>query len=388
VVLEVALAVVLVTGSGLLLRSLARLQEAPLGFRPEGALTARLNLPRGLSGDAPALRTFVAGLEDRLRSMPGVTAAGVGQLLPLSGRRVSAGLRVEGREVAPNEALDACWRLVTPTWFEALGVPLLRGRRFDGRDLARTEKVALVNATLARQAFGGEDAIGRRVSTGLDGPEGTWVTVVGVVADTPQESVTQPVRPEMYRPLAQDYRMGPTSLSVLLRTAGDPMALASELPRTVAEARGDVAVTDLKPLATLAHDSIATQGAASRVLGLFAGLALFLAALGLYGVVTCLVGERIHELGVRLVLGARPASLASQVLGRSLALAGLGLLVGLLAALALARLLEGLLYGVGPHDPATLLGVSAVLAGAAAAAAWLPARSAARVDPAAVLRAE
>jgi predicted permease len=388
VVAEVVLAVVLVTGAGLLLNSLWRLEQAPLGFRAEGALTARLSLPRSLSADAPALRRFATDLEERLGALPGVVAAGLGQRLPLSGSGISAGLRVEGRESASNDQLDVAWRLVTPKWFEALGVPVLRGRAFDARDTTAAEPVVVVNATLARRVFGAEEPLGRRIGTGLDGPSSTWATVVGVVADTPQESVAKDVRPEMYRPLFQDYRMGPSSLTATLRSSGETSPLSSVLPRAIAALRPDVAVTDVQLLTTVARDSIATPRAASRVLALFAGLALFLAALGLYGVVSCLVGERTHEMGVRLALGARPSSLVSLVLGRSLALAGVGLALGLGAALALSRLLDGLLFGVSPRDPLTLAGVAAVLLVATMAAAWLPARRASRLDPACVLRAD
>jgi predicted permease len=389
VVAEVAVAVVLVSGAGLLLNSLWRLQRAPLGFVPDGALSVRLNLPRGLSRDAVALRAVITSLEERLRGLPGLTSAGVGQALPLSGRRTSAGLRVEGREVEPNEALDATWRVVTPAWFQALRTPLLLGRGFDDRDRVGAPAVALVNATLARLVFGDEDPLGRRIGTGLDGPAGTWVTIVGVVADTPQENAATAVRPEMYRPLAQDVRMGPTSLNVVVRTAsGDPETFGPTLRREVALVRSDLAVSDVKLLASLASDSIAAPRAASGVLALFAGLAVFLAALGLYGVVSCVVGERVHEMGVRLALGARPSSLVSLVLGRSLALAGAGLAVGLVASLVLSRLLQGLLFGIGPRDPKTLAAVVAVLLLATAAAAWAPARRAGRLDPATVLRAE
>jgi putative ABC transport system permease protein len=388
VVAEVAVAVVLVSGAGLLLNSLWRLSRQPLGFESAGVLTAKLNLPRGLGNDAVALRAAVDRLEERLRALPGVGAAGVGQRLPLSGAGISAGLRVEGREARPNEQLDAGWRIVTPGWFETLRVPLLRGRGFDARDRAEAPGVALVNATLARQAFGDADPVGRRVATGLDGPEGTWLTIVGVVADTPQENVAKAARPEMYRPLAQDVRMAPSALTVALRAGVPPGSLGAAVQREVAAVRGDLAVTEVRPLAEIARESIAAPRVASGVLGVFAALALFLACLGLYGVVSCLVGERTHELGVRLSLGAQPASLVSLVLGRSLALAGAGLALGLAAALALARLLEGVLFGVGPRDPFTLGAVAIVLLVAAAAAAWAPARRAARLDPAVVLRSD
>jgi putative ABC transport system permease protein len=388
VVAEVALAVVLVNGAGLLLGTLWRLQQAPLGFETAGTLTARLDFPRALSRDAAALRTFASNLEERLRSLPGVTAAAVGQALPLSGLRTSAGLRVEGRELEPNAQLDTCWRLVSPGWHAALGVALRRGRGFEASDSRTAPAVALVNATLARQVFGDADPVGRRIATGLDGPPGSWVTIIGIVADTPQENVAKATRPEMYRPLAQDVRMGPSGLALVVRAAGDPISLGPAVRREVAALRRDVAVSQVLPLDGLARDMVAAPRAASRVLLLFAGLALFLAALGLYGVVSCLVSESTRELGVRLALGAQPASLVSLVLRRSLALGGLGLAVGIGAALAVGRLLEGILFGVSPRDPVTLAGVTLVLLLATAAAGYGPARRAGRLDPARVLRAD
>ena len=388
VVAEVAVAVVLVNAAALLLGTLERLQRAPLGFEAHGAVTARLDFPRALSRDRVALRGFASSLEERLRALPGVTAAAAGQALPLTGLRTSAGLRVEGRDIEPNASLDTCWRLVSPAWHGALGIQLLRGRGFEPGDAPAAPAVALVNATLARQVFGDEDPIGRRIATGLDGPAGTWVTIVGVVADTPQENVARATRPELYRPLAQDVRMGPSGLSLVVRASGDPMSLAQALRREVAALRSDVAVSHVAPLAVLARDMAAVPRAASRVLLLFAGLALLLAALGLYGVVSCLVGETTRELGLRMALGAEPRSLVSLVLRRSLALAGLGLAFGLAAALALGRLVEGLLFGISPRDPLTLAVVALVLLSAAAAAACGPARRASRLDPARVLRAD
>ena len=385
---EVALAVVLVNAAFLLLGTLLRLQRAPLGFEASGALSARLDLPRTLGKDQGALRRFAESLEERLRALPGVSAVAVGQALPLTGSRTSAGLRVEGRELAPNAELDTCWRLVSRGWHDALGVPLLRGRGFEPTDTREAPAVALVNATLARLVFGGEDAIGRRIGTGLDGPQGSWVTIVGVVGDTPQENVAKAAQPEMYRPLAQDVRMGPSGLALVVRATGDPLRLGPAVRSEVAALRTDVGVSQLGPLAGVARETLAGPRAASGVLLLFAGLALSLAALGLYGVVSCLVAEMTRELGVRLALGARPTSLVTLVLRRTLALAGIGLAIGLGLALAAGRLLEGALYGVGPRDPATLAGVTLVLLLATASAGYGPARRASRLDPARVLRAD
>jgi hypothetical protein len=385
---EVALAVVLVNAAGLLLGTLLHLQRAPLGFEAAGALTARLDFPMAMRRDQDALRRFAQALEERLRAQPGVTAAAVGQALPLTGSRTSAGLRVEGREAAPNERLDTCWRLVSRGWHDALGVPLLRGRGFEERDTRDAPPVALVNATLVRLVFGSEDPIGRRIATGLDGPEGSWVSIIGVVSDTPQENVAKAAQPELYRPLAQDVRMGPSGLALVVRATGDPQRFGPTLRREVAAVRSDVGISQIRPLAGVARETLAGPRAASRVLLLFGALALFLAALGLYGVVACVVGELTRELGVRLALGARPAALVAFVLRRALGLALAGLALGVALALASGRLLEGALYGVTPRDPATLAGVALVLLFAAAAAGYGPARRASRLDPARVLRAD
>jgi predicted permease len=388
VVVEVALAVVLVSGASLLLETVARLRHAPLGFAARGALSARLDLPRPLGREQAQLRAFAADLEARVRALPGVSAAALGQALPLTGLRASAGLRIEGRAAEPNAQPDTCWRLVSSSWHEALGMAVLRGRGFDASDTKDSLPVAVVNATLARQVFGDGDPIGRRVATGLDGPPGTWVTIVGVVADTPQESVARATRPELHRPLAQDVRMGPTSLTLVARASGDPLALSDAVRREVRASRSDVAVSRVEPLASLAEEMASPARAASRVTALFGALGLLLAALGLYGVVSCVVGEETPELGVRLALGASPATLVSLVLRRSLSLAGAGLLLGLAAALASARALRGLLYGIAPHDPATFSAVCLVLLAAATLAALGPARRAARLDPASVLRGD
>jgi predicted permease len=388
VVAEVALAAVLVSGAGLLAGSLQRLYAAPLGFEPEGVLTARVSLPRGTGSDLAAARLFFAEAERGLAALPGVERVGFGQALPLTGRRVSASVRVEGRPDAEQAIPDTCWRVVTPSYLPALGVGLVRGRGFDAHDDTSGPAVALVNATLARRAWPDQDPIGKRIGTGLDGEEGTWVTVVGVVADTPQENVTTAARPEMYRPLAQDQKFGAGVLSAAVRTSGKPMALATPLDRALGEVRSDVTVSDVKPLERLRADAVAGPRAAAQVLGLTSLLALFLAALGLYGVLSCVVGERRHELGVRLSLGARPGTLVALVMKESTLLAGTGLALGLASAAASSRLLEVWLFGVSPHDPWTMAAAAAVLMLTALLAGYAPARRASRLDPAAVLRSE
>ena len=323
--------------------------RVPARRRPHGA---REPAPR--TGLRPRRRpSLLPRGERRLRALPGVKSAGFGHALPLSGRRVSARLRVEGRPTAREDIPDVCWRVVTPAYLPALGVPLLRGRSFDAHDDTKAPAVALVNATLARKAWPEQDPVGKRIGTGLDGDEGRG---------SPWWASSRTCRRRTSRP-----RRGPRCTVRSPRTSGserralgggaddrgtDGARLRPRADRRRRPERRHRA--DVKPLERLRADSMAGPRAAAQVLGLTSLLALFLAALGLYGVLSCVVGERRHELGVRLSLGARPGTLVALVLRRSAGLAGAGLALGLACALASSRLLEGWLFGVKPHDPWTL----------------------------------
>jgi putative ABC transport system permease protein len=388
VVGEVALALVLVTGAGLLVKSLWRLQHTPTGLDPERVLTARVSVPGALRMEPRAPRRFYARLLDRLAALPGVSEAGAAQALPFYGRCWEAGLRIEGRPAPnPREIPETCWCAVTPGYFGALGVPLIRGRALlasDGEDAAA---VGLVNAALARTLFPAEDPLGRRIGTDIDG-DGTPVTIVGIVGDVPQESMGVPARPEMYRPLAQDSMFSGESIRVALRTEGRPSDLAAGLRRAVHEVGPDVPVSDVATLDTLGSESVARHRSTGRMLSLFAGTALLLAAVGLYGVLSCLVSERTQEIGVRLTLGATPGDVMRLVLGRTARLLVLGTAVGFGAALLLNRFLASFLYEVTATDPVTFGAVAGLLALAAGLASYLPARRATRIDPIVVLRSE
>jgi putative ABC transport system permease protein len=388
VVGEVALALVLVTGAGLLVKSLWRLQHTRTGLDEHRVLTARVSVPGAQKIEPRAPRRVYAQVVERLAALPGVSEAGAAQALPFQGRCWNAGLRIEGRATPnPREIPETCWCAITPGYFRALGVPLVRGRALADSDGEANAAVALVNTTLARTLFPGEDPIGRRIGTDIDGA-GTPVTIVGVVGDVPQESVGAPARPEMYRPLAQDSMFSGESIRVALRTDGRPSDLAASLRHAVHAVRPDLPVSDVATLDTLGRESVARHRSTGRMLSLFAATALLLAAVGLYGVLSCLVSERAREIGVRLTLGATPGDVIRLVLGRTARLVVLGTAVGFGAALLLNRFLASFLFDVTATDPMTFGAVAGLLALAAGLASYLPARRATRIDPIVVLRSE
>jgi putative ABC transport system permease protein len=388
VVGEVALALVLVTGAGLLVKSLWRLQRTPTGLEPERVLTARVALPGALRMDPSAPRRFYALVLDRIAALPGISAVGATQGLPFQGLNWTAGLRIEGRPApTPRDIPEVCWRAVTPGYFRALGVPILGGRVLTASDGPASAPVGLVNATLARTLFPDDDPLGKRIGTDIDG-EGTPVTIVGIVGDTPQEGVGALARPEMYRPLAQESMFPAESIRMVLRTEGRPLDLAGGLRAAVHEIAPDVPVSDVATLDTLGRESVARRRSTGRMLSLFAGVALLLAAVGLYGVLSCLVSERTQEIGVRLTLGATRGDVMRLVLARTARLLVLGTIVGFAAALALNRFLSSFLYEVTATDPLTFGTVAGLLALAAGLASYLPARRATRIDPIVVLRSE
>ncbi len=388
VVVQVALAVVLAVGAGLLARSVAGLERVDLGFRPQGVLTLRLDLPWARYETGARRGAFVADLLGRLDRLPGVGSAGVVNQIPLGGLSDRFRVWLPGEEYRRHvDVPTAEIRAVAGDYFRALGQPLLAGRLFDRRDRPGAPGVVLVNRTMARSFWPdlapGEEPLGRRL--GLDGPEGELLTVVGVVADVRHFGPDQAPRPEMYVPYHQ---IAWPSVALVIETTGAPRALLPAVRSAVAALDPELAPYDVATLEERLGASLGRWRFVNALLDLFGAAGLGLAALGLYGLLAYAVASRARELGIRLVLGAEPRALRRRVLLQGLALAALGVAAGTVAAALLAPALGSLLYGVGPADPATFAGAALLLLATAAAAAWPPARRATRVDPAAVLRSE
>ena len=381
---QLAITLVLVTSTGLLLRAVWELHARDVGIDIERLLAVSVSLPDARSrGRGAALD--VARMTERLSSLPGVEAAAAVQTLPLTGPGPSAGLRVAGRSYAPGEAPDVLWTAVTPGYFRTVGLPVLRGREFMPADGEESMSVAVVNEALAALVRPGGNPVGDSIGTGLDG-EGARVRIVGVVADAPQDGLGGVPLPQMYRPIAQPSRVGLESMAFVVRTAGDPASLTMAARQAIREVHPGAPVAAVRPLAAVATAGIARERSAAGALAFFGAIALGLAAVGLYGVMARVVADRRRELGVRLALGATPGAVRRLVLGRTIVMAGAGLLIGSAGSLAAARQLETLLHGVSPSDPAVLSAAALVLLATMLAAAYAPARRASRIDPLVVLK--
>jgi putative ABC transport system permease protein len=384
---QVAAGLALAAGAGLATRGVSALERTAQGFEAGAAAAFEVALPDPRQATPAAARALAAELVAAAAAAPGVTAAGGGNRLPLTGSGASAGLVVEGRTYPPNQAPNAAWRAVDPGYFAAMGIALQRGRTFDRGDGWGAPRVGIVNQALARQVFPGEDPVGRRLRTGLDGHD-DWVTVVGVVADTPHERPGVAPPPELYRPLAQEHRMALTRLHVVVR-ASSPAAVAAVAAAArdaVRRAAPRLAVRAPRPLGELGQRALARHARAADVLSLGAGLAVALAGLGLFGLLSALGRERAAEFALRLALGGRPHDVARLLVGETTRVVALGLVPGALAGLALLRGLQAALPGLpGPGPLEALLAAALVVAPAAVAAA-LPAWRAARTPAADVLR--
>jgi predicted permease len=386
---EVALSVLLLLGAGLMLRSLWAQQRVELGFRPDNVLTARLALPEAAYAQAESVVAFYRVLLERARALPGVREAGLMRSLPLAAPIGDWGLAVEGYVPLPGTNPKGDWQVASDGALEALGERLVRGRSFAASDGADGLQVALVNETMARAYWPGQDPIGGRIRMGS--PDRPWITVVGVVADVRHNGVTVPIKEKFYRPHAQFHRstgFAVRNMNLLLRGEGDPRALAAPLRALVRELDPSLPLAGVRPMSDVVAGALATPRLAGWLLALFAGLALALSAVGIYGLLAYLVSQRRTEMGIRIAIGAPRASVLWLVLGQGLRLAGAGLALGMAAALALTRLLASLLHGVEPRDPATFAAAPLALLAAALLASYLPARRATRVDPSVVLRAE
>jgi putative ABC transport system permease protein len=390
VVAEMALAVVLVLGAGLMMRSLAKLQQIDIGFDPSNVLTLRLSTPQASYDTPEKVVLFYQQLVDRVRRLPGVRSAGAARLLPLAGQIGDYGLMVEGYTPPPGTNAKGDWQIVTDGYLETVGERLVRGRTFRPTDTAAAQLVALVNEEFARRYYAGQDPIGRRMKIGGN-PQRPFVTIVGIVKDVRHNGMTAAIKEKFYVPHAQWHvaTNNPIrSMSIVAKTAGDPMALAAAVRAEVRALDPNLPLAQVRPMAEIVSTSLSEPRFTGVLFGVFAALALLLAAIGVYGVLSYLVTLRTREIGIRVAVGAGPRDVLRLVLGRGLALSIGGIVVGLVAAIPLARLVAALLYEVSSLDPLTFVTVPLVLSLVALGASALPARRATRVDPVTALKSE
>jgi len=390
---EFALALVLLVASGLLIRSFAKLLATNPGFRPDHVLTVNVPLPRPVYSHAVQVENFYQQVLAKVSNLPGVQSAGMSNDLPLRGYEmvsISPEAPANGRTSTP-QAICQTW--VMGNYLQTMGIPLLQGRWFTPEDHFESQQVAIVNLSAAQKFWTGQNPIGKRVRWGVNGP---WETVVGVVGNVKEQGLDNPLVPQVYRPylqlnggfLEQDPFADMHAMNIAVRTSNDPASLASAIVAQVHSLDPQLAVGNIKTMTQLVASSVAGPQFNTVLLGIFAGLALFLAAIGVYGVLAYSVAQQTHEIGIRMALGAQPRDLLRLILKQGARLTFLGIGIGLLAAFSLTRLMASLLYGVSPTDPVTFAAVAIVLATVALVACYVPARRAMRVDPMVALRYE
>jgi putative ABC transport system permease protein len=382
---EIALAVVLLVGAGLMMKSLLRLLQANIGFNPENLLTMTVVLPAAKYDDANRQINFYEQLKERVQSLPGVSGVGAIDNLPLQGGNTTR-FNIEGDPIPPpGQAIEANFRVVSDTYFQTLGVPIISGRMFDERDTADATGVVIIGKSLADRVFAGRDPIGRRLvfTSGQAQP----VQVIGVVGDVKIGGLDEAIRPVTYYSFRQIPGIG---TNLVVRTASDPAVLASAIRNEIRTLEPDVAIFNVRAMEELISTSPAAfmRRFPALLISIFAGVALLLAAIGIYGVVSYSVNQQTHHIGVRMALGAQASDILKMVLKQGLALALVGLAIGVVAALTLMRLLRTLLFEVQTTDTATFGIVVSTLLAVALLACYLPARRATKVDPMVSLRHE
>ncbi len=389
-VCEVASSAALLIGAGLLIRSLVRLQEVNPGFRTDGVLTMQLSLPpTRYSGLKVGL--FYEQLLGRLAGITGVQAVGVSRFLPLSGNDASGNFQIEGQpRLRTTDQPRAKFRTASAGYFAALRIPLLRGRVFDNRDNQQTPKVVIINETAARRYWPNEDPIGKRILSGFDNDK--WTTIIGVVGDVKHAGLDAATDPETYYHYLQIppevMNLAEGTVALAIRTSSDPAAMTSSVREQLRTLDPSLPIYNVHAMQDLVEGSVAEPRFRTLLISAFAGLALVLASLGLYGVVAYSVSQRTTEIGIRLALGAQPGGILQLVVFRAAGLAAIGLAIGVAVSLALSRIIGRFLFDISPADPITLGGASLIILLVALTASWVPALRAARVDPATALRAE
>lgn len=385
VIAEIAVSLVLLIGAGLMIKSFLRLIDTPAGFNPENALTMEILLPNAKYQEESRRADFFRRLLERVGALPGVEAAGAVSHLPLGGSNASAGFLIEGRpEPPPGQELNGRYRVCSPAYFRALGITLLQGRAFTEQDQPGSTPVVIVNETLARRHWPNENAIGKRIRFYGNPKSNPWMTIVGIIRDV-KHTLDGEVKPEYYLPHAQD-PWG--SMVLVVRTADEPARLAAAVRSEVLALDKDQPVSLIRTMEQVREQSVIVQRFATLALGIFAGLALTLAMVGIYGVMSYAVAQRTHEIGIRAALGADAGAVLRLIIKQGMTLTLAGVAIGFGGAFALTRLMESLLYEVTATDPTTFALVAMLLTALALAACYIPARRAVKVDPIAALRCE
>jgi len=387
VIAEIALSLMLLVGAGLLIRSFLRLQAVNPGFNSRNVLTLQLDLSGPNYKKGAQLIAFQNQLLERIKQLPGVEHAGTRSFVPIASDASFAYLhfQIEGRQTDVSEGSVAFYNAVSPDYFQTMMIPLRKGRSFSDRDIRGSQNVAIVNETLAQRYFGNEDAIGKRISLEDQPKEADWITVVGVAGDTKPRELHKEAVAELYMPFDQQPEPG---MALMIRSSSADTSIAAAVRSEVLALDKNQPVYSIRTLDSVLSESVAGPRFRTLLLGIFAGVALILAGIGIYGVISYAVSQRTQEIGIRMALGARAADVLKLVVKGGMMLALIGVAIGLAGAFAVTRLLTTLLFGVTPTDAATFVTVSAGLIVVALFACYIPARRAARVDPLVALRYE
>jgi len=385
---EVALALILLVGAGLMMKSLYRLLSVDPGFRPDRVLTMQMTLRAAQYAKDPAILNFWERVLDQVHRLPGVEAAALGTVVPLTDSHARSDITVEGMALPkPGSYPHPDIHRVSPGYVNTLGIPLQRGREFTEADTESAPLVAMINTTLARQFFAHQDPIGKRLMFGHPSAKNApkWITIVGVAGDTRLYGLSNPARLEVYVPLRQD---ASSDMTLVVKSGIDPAALTSAIRNAVASIDKEQPIFGIATMQQLVQDSVSGRRITLILLGVFGALALLLGAIGIYGLIAYSVAQRTHEIGIRMALGARHGDVVRMILAQGTRIAGAGVAIGILASLGLTRLLTNLLFSVSPADPVTFAAVAIVLVLVALLASYVPARRTLRIDPMIALRHE
>ncbi|HEY0098819.1 MAG TPA: FtsX-like permease family protein, partial [Pyrinomonadaceae bacterium] len=384
VVSEIAISLIILIGASLLVKSFWRLQEVDAGFNPANLLTLQVSLPAAKYSEPAKQRAVFQEIFQRLESLPGAQAVGISNDFPLAGNMQTSQPYIEGRVTIPGQESLSGVHAVSHNYFQAMGIPLLKGRAFTASDIESAQPVMIINKMMAQRLFANEDPLGKRVKFS-DDPNVPWNEVVGVVGDVRHNGLDIEPQMETYLPYPQSPR---TIMAIAVRSTSDPTAMTSAVRRAILEVDNAQPIYDIKTMEQRLSEAVAPRRLSMALFSFFAAVALVLAIVGVYGVMSYSVNQRTHEFGIRMALGAQHTDVLKLVLRQGVILAIAGILIGVIAAYAVTRFMSGLLYGVSATDPLIFIAVSLVLMIIALLACYIPARRATKVDPIIALRYE